>query len=723
MKIMLQKSFACCFVLLFLCCAIAIAQPPALIKDINLSIADGAPKNMTAVGNTVFFSATETSHGRELWKSDGTSALTALVADINPLGDSYPSNLCNVNGTLFFAANNGTQGTELWKSNGTSAGTVLVKDINPNGSNSAPSQLFAVGSTVFFAAFHATLGNELWKSNGTAEGTVLVKDINPNAANSNPGNFIVFNGSLFFTATGSQGLELWKTDGTELGTVQVKNINLNGDASPQNLTIFNNQLFFSATTTVNGVADRELWKTNGTGAGTIQVKNINPATSSNPTFLKVFNGALFFAAMSQSNGLEMYKSDGTEAGTPTIPTFDLQTGASSSNPGNLTVANNTLFFVMTTPFGRELWKLTTTGFFSLVKDIAPLANSSFPQALTTVGNKLFFTASNSASGRELWVSDASEAGTFMVQNLVANAGNSGISETDLCVRGLDLFFSSNGVGGNELRRSNGTLNAVVNIRDIGQAGSFPTSFTKMGNLTFFVADDGVNGRELWKTDGTLLGTKMVKNIAAGAVSSNPTELTVVTNGNVSTLFFVASDPRCLFKSDGTDAGTVQVQTVFILGVGQNPTNLTAFQGKLFFTATNTFHSPVNPIIEERLFSSDGTQDGTQQVNNSPLAPRFLTVLGDKLMYSAIDANGRELWSTSSNQSIRVKNINIVAGDGNPSNLIAIGNTLFFSATDGVNGIEIYKSNGSVGNATKISSFRFPGPKLRRIYELQRSAVF
>jgi len=40
-------------------------------------------------------------------------------------------NLLNLNGTLYFTASNGTSGTELWKSNGTSAGTVMVLDINP----------------------------------------------------------------------------------------------------------------------------------------------------------------------------------------------------------------------------------------------------------------------------------------------------------------------------------------------------------------------------------------------------------------------------------------------------------------------------------------------------------------------------------------------------------------------------------------------------------------
>ena len=70
--------------------------------------------------------------GQELWKSDGTTAGTVLVADVNQSGiGSFPAQFVGSNGTTFFAADDGVHGSELWKSDGTEAGTVLVKDINP----------------------------------------------------------------------------------------------------------------------------------------------------------------------------------------------------------------------------------------------------------------------------------------------------------------------------------------------------------------------------------------------------------------------------------------------------------------------------------------------------------------------------------------------------------------------------------------------------------------
>ena len=90
------------------------------------------PYALTDVGGTLFFTADDGTHGRELWTSDGTEAGTVLVKDIHP-GDrcGLPGFLTDVGGTLFFTADDGIHGRELWTSDGTEAGTVLVKDIHP----------------------------------------------------------------------------------------------------------------------------------------------------------------------------------------------------------------------------------------------------------------------------------------------------------------------------------------------------------------------------------------------------------------------------------------------------------------------------------------------------------------------------------------------------------------------------------------------------------------
>jgi ELWxxDGT repeat protein len=94
-------------------------------------------------------------------------------------------------------ADDGVTGRELWKSDGTTAGTVLVKDINPGPDHSLPrrpanpervisAQLTAVDDTVIFRAFDPAHGLEPWVSDGTSGGTILVDDINRGLGDSLP---------------------------------------------------------------------------------------------------------------------------------------------------------------------------------------------------------------------------------------------------------------------------------------------------------------------------------------------------------------------------------------------------------------------------------------------------------------------------------------------------------------------------------------------------------
>src|SRR5262245_10276153 len=328
---------------------------PELLKNVNPGTLGSSPGQITAVGDTIFFAARDNNHGRELWKTDGTAAGTALVKDINPgRGSSYPEYLTNFNGTLFFVANDGSNGTELWKSDGTAAGTVLVKDIRPGRGGSYPFNLTVVGSTLFFTANDGVNGAELWKSDGTTAGTVLVKDIRPGRASSYSQNHTVVNGTMFFTANdGTTGVELWKSDVTAAGTVLVKDIRPGNSpygfplsSSPRSMTAVGDELFFSAN---DGTTGRELWKSDGTAAGTVLVADIRPGSSSfgyaygsNPQHLTAVDGRLFFAADDGVHGTELWMSNGTTQGTALV--LDIRPGGYGSYPDALVDVDGRLFF-------------------------------------------------------------------------------------------------------------------------------------------------------------------------------------------------------------------------------------------------------------------------------------------------------------------------------------------------------------------------------------------
>lgn len=77
------------------------------------------PHELTKVGNRVYFTPNNTGNpfdpNNELWRTDSSTTGTKLVKDINPSGGSGPMKLINVAGTLYFTADDGAHGRELWR--------------------------------------------------------------------------------------------------------------------------------------------------------------------------------------------------------------------------------------------------------------------------------------------------------------------------------------------------------------------------------------------------------------------------------------------------------------------------------------------------------------------------------------------------------------------------------------------------------------------------------
>ncbi len=142
-----------------------------------------------------------------------------------------------------------------------------------------------------------------------------------------------------------------------------------------------------------------------------------------------------------------------------------------------------------------------------------------------------------------------------------NAIAAGTSLSNTVVVGSTIFYLGNvSTTGRELWKSDGTAAGTQQVKDIfpGSSESYPRYLTNVNGVVYFTANDGSNGSELWKSDGTAAGTVLVKDIWPGIASATPRLLTNV-NG---TLFFTSNDGSTgleLWKSDGTEAGTVLVK--------------------------------------------------------------------------------------------------------------------------------------------------------------------
>jgi ELWxxDGT repeat protein len=365
--------------------------------------------------------------------------------------------------------------------------------------------------------------------------------------------------------------------------------------------------------------------------------------------------------------------------------------------------------------GRELWKSDGTEAGTvMVKDLRAGSSSSSPERLTAVGNILFFTAYDRVNGRELWKSDGTEAGTFLVKDIRPGLDDEDDPESgnpeELIAVGNTLYFSANdGTNGDELWKSDGTESGTVMVKDIraGSSSSGPEKLTAMGNTLYFAATTDGSGTELWKSDGTDSGTVLVVDIITGGSSGDPNNLRAVEN----TLYFSATTAsgRELWKSNGTAEGTVMVKDIMEDG-DSGPSNLTAVGSTLFFTA----YEDVNGT---ELWKSDGTDAGTVIVkdiatgdcsgNPCSSAPEYLTSVGNTLYFSAFEeVNGGELWKSdgTAEGTVIVKDIWVGSDNGSyPRNLTALGSTLYFSADDGTNRRELWKSDGTGAGTSMVEN--------------------
>lgn len=126
----------------------------------------GSPLEMIGMDNKLFFPATHPEYGNEPFYIDltETEKTARLLKDINPgidedgyKNNSYPEFFIFVSGAsvgktdrFYFRAFNEASGNEVWVSDGTTAGTVLLKDLNAGEVSSTLDEFYAIGSKLFF---------------------------------------------------------------------------------------------------------------------------------------------------------------------------------------------------------------------------------------------------------------------------------------------------------------------------------------------------------------------------------------------------------------------------------------------------------------------------------------------------------------------------------------------------------------------------------------------
>ncbi len=467
---------------------------PSIVRDINSLFGGGLDirSSATLVNHQIFFSASITEHGAELWVKDSPLDEARLVSDIVVgAGSSSPMELTNVDGTLYFSAFTADAGRELWKSDGTAAGTVRVSDIQPGSLGSNPTSMTSFNGALYFNATHTQSGSELWKSDGTSAGTTLVKDIaltRPISETYTYYHYIEYPEGNWYSDFQEQRTRTWDSIDSSAPT-----------------SLFNHQgvLYFSAWTFQEG---RELWKTDGSTAGTQLAADLFHATysdtypyarlanDSSPSDFLSFNGLLYFAATSGNTGRELWRTDGTSIGTRLVKDIAVtrrilvgDTGypyfeplyneyIDSSNPSSLVAFDGSIYFAAwTREHGRELWRSDgTIGSGVRVSDIQPGAESSSPSHLIVFQSNLYFSATTPEFGNELWASDGTGPNTRLIKDL-----------------------------------------------DPGSSSSLPRHIQNLSGTLHFIAQDETNTAKFWTSSGSASNTQLAPDSTAVNQNSTP----------------------------------------------------------------------------------------------------------------------------------------------------------------------------------------------------------
>lgn len=367
---------------------------------------------------------------------------------------------------------------------------------------------------------------------------------------------------------------------------------------------------------------------------------------------------------------------------------DINPGTEGSFPWDFTELNGKIYFSAYEPNrGSELWVLdgSPTG-TKLAVDINPEDGSSFPEEIVVYKGKLYFQAYTPDFGIELWSSDGTPVGTQMVKNI--NEGNNHSHPTDLTVYNGKLYFQADdGIHGKELWVSDGTPDGTILLKDINTTlaeSSTPHGFYVFDGMMYFSAYTPAEGFELWQYDEELGITTRITDKNPGIGDYSPSGF-VEYNG---LLFFRADDGSGyeLWHTNGTELNTTMINAS---GTGNlNPIDLTVYNGKLFFRGDKSYYG-------KEIWVSDGTDEGTvlfKDLGAGDSDPYGFTIFNGKLYFRAMYESGPQnlLWVTDGTpEGTNLFTPSTSTQPNYPEGMIVFNNEMYFRGETTTHGYELF----------------------------------
>jgi len=387
-------------------------------------------------------------------------------------------------------------------------------------------------------------------------------------------------------------------------------------------------------------------------------------------------------------------------------------GAFEYNPENNILTNNTEFhlapnFINVATGNGSTWQITNN----------PGAGSSYPgqDMELLVGDTLYFSADDGSTGVELWAHDTSNHSTWQVADISSGGSSSVPGNYIKILVGDTLYFSANdGSTGVELWAHDTSNHSTWQVADInsGTGNSNPgyRMALLVGDTLYFSAVDGSGGHELWAHDTSNHSTWQVADLV------NPGEYMELLVGD--TLYFSAVDGSTgveLWAHDTSNHSTWQVADINSGGSSSHSNPGHRIQ---LLVGDTIYFSADDGSTGAELWAHDTSNHSTWRVadinsgtgNSNPGSNGVDILVGDTIYFSATDGStGYELWAhdTSNHSTWRVVDINSGSGSSSPGNYIKIlvGDTLYFSANDGSTAVELWAHDTSNHSTWQVADIR------------------
>jgi ELWxxDGT repeat protein len=394
----------------------------------------------TAINELVFFIASK-GYNDYIYRSDGTEEGTFIIQPAFGLGINEPQPAFTYKaGNVYFFNRTAEEYTgapyKLWRMFYADSSPQPVKEFAgvDDYYDQYEQEMISFNGLVYtFGRFQPESGHaggfKFIKSNGTESGTTVIKDFGVPTMGSNPAEMVTVNNLIYFrtqpenTDSGPQA-ELWRTDGTTEGTVKLADTGPGYEMEP-----VGNKLFFTATADYGW----GLYVTEGTPETTVLLAG--SVDSNLPYGLTNVNGVLYYYNV---HG-ELWRTNGSEP----VLVRDLRLINSVTN------VNGQAFVLAGLPGnGLELWRTNGVGTLIRVKTIrTDYAEPADYNGTTNIGRFFYFIADDGVHGHEIWRSDGTALGTYMMFNINEQDETGSFSSRENDIRALTvsnnkLYFSA-----------------------------------------------------------------------------------------------------------------------------------------------------------------------------------------------------------------------------------------------------------------------------------------